>query len=117
MEKKHLVCFRSLFSQLVTQKYKNSKGKEGKQTTKRQGNSMNRRCNHFSGSTHSFGFFSSNSDTYLMPWTENCWLSGALSRNRRDTGSANAAKGRERKWSWGKKKSGGTKPQIPGGRG
>lgn len=97
--KKHLVCFRSLFSQLVTQKYKNSKGKEEKQTIKRQENSINRRCNHFSGSTHSFGFFSSNSDTYLTPWTENCWLSGVLSRKRRDTGSANAAKARGQKWS------------------
>lgn len=98
-----MVCFRSLFSQVVTQKYKNSQGKEGKQTSKRQEYSTNRRYNHFSGSTHSFGFFSSNSDTYLTPWTESCWLSGGLSRNTRDTESANAAKARGQKWSWAKK--------------
>lgn len=97
------MCFRSLFSQVVTQKYKNSQGKEGKQTSKRQEYSTNRRYNHFSGSTHSFGFFSSNSDTYLTPWTESCWLSGGLSRNTRDTESANAAKARGQKWSWAKK--------------
>lgn len=78
---------------------------------------MNRKYNHFSGSTHSFGFFSSNSDTYLMPWTENCWLCGVLSRNRRDTESANAARARGQKRSWGEKKSGGAEPQIPGGGG
>lgn len=78
---------------------------------------MNRKYNHFSGSTHSFGFFSSNSDTYLTPWTENCWLCGVLSRNRRDTGSANAARARGQKRSWREKKSGGAEPQIPGGGG
>lgn len=75
---------------------------------------MDRRYNHFSGSTHSFGFFFSNSDTYLTPWTGNCWLSGVLGRNRRDTGSANAAKAREQTWSWENRRVEEQNPKFPG---
>lgn len=96
----------------MTQNHRNSKGKEGIQTAKRQENSMNRRYNHFSGSTHSFGFFFSNSDTYLTPWTGNCWLSGVLGRNGRDTGSANAA--REQTWSWENRRVEEQNPKFPG---
>lgn len=59
--------------------------------------STNRRNSRFSGFTHPFGVFFSNFDTYLMPWSENCWLSVMLNRDRKDTWSANVAKARERK--------------------
>lgn len=46
---------------------------------------MQERSNCFLGCTYSFGFFSSNSDTYLRQWSGSCWLSAALSRRRKET--------------------------------
>lgn len=43
------------------------------------------RSNCFVGCTYSFGFFSSNSDTYLRQWSGSCWLSVALNRSRKET--------------------------------